>query len=84
MSRMSPRVSPVCRSNPAAFSSPAAIELARGQRINAVSPTLLTESVAAYGGLFPGVVTVPAARVALAYVRSVEGPLTGRVFRVWQ
>jgi NAD(P)-dependent dehydrogenase (short-subunit alcohol dehydrogenase family) len=62
----------------------AAIELPRGLRINAVSPTLLTESSAAYGALFPGVETVPAARVALAYVRSVEGPLTGRVFRVWQ
>jgi hypothetical protein len=62
----------------------AAIELPRGLRINAVSPTLLTESSAAYGALFPGVETVPAARVALAYVRSIEGPLTGRVFRVWQ
>jgi NAD(P)-dependent dehydrogenase (short-subunit alcohol dehydrogenase family) len=62
----------------------AAIELSRGLRINAVSPTLLTESLAAYGALFPGVETVSAARVALAYVRSVEGPLTGRVFRVWQ
>lgn len=61
----------------------AAIELPRGLRINAVSPTLLTESQAAYGALFPGVETVSAARVALAYVRSVEGPLTGRVFRVW-
>lgn len=66
------------------FVKGAAIELARGLRINAVSPTLLTESSAAYGALFPGVETVPAARVALAYVRSVEGPLTGRVFRVWQ
>jgi len=62
----------------------ATIELPRGLRINAVSPTLLTESLAAYGALFPGVETVPAARVALAYVRSIEGPLTGRVFRVWQ
>jgi NAD(P)-dependent dehydrogenase (short-subunit alcohol dehydrogenase family) len=66
------------------FVKGAAIELPRGLRINAVSPTLLTESLAAYGALFPGVETVPAARVALAYVRSIEGPLTGRVFRVWQ
>jgi NAD(P)-dependent dehydrogenase (short-subunit alcohol dehydrogenase family) len=66
------------------FVKGAAIELTRGLRINAVSPTLLTESLEAYGSLFPGVETVPAARVALAYVRSVEGPLTGRVFRVWQ
>ena len=66
------------------FVKGAAIELPRGLRINAVSPTLLTESLAAYGALFPGVETVPAARAALAYVRSIEGPLTGRVFRVWQ
>jgi len=66
------------------FVKGAAIELPRGLRINAVSPTLLTESLAAYGALFPGVETVPAARVALAYVRSIEGPLTGRVLRVWQ
>ncbi|MGJ7490788.1 short chain dehydrogenase [Variovorax sp. ZT4R33] len=66
------------------FVKGAAIELSRGLRINAVSPTLLTESLAAYGAFFPGVETVPAARVALAYVRSIEGPLTGRVFRVWQ
>jgi NAD(P)-dependent dehydrogenase (short-subunit alcohol dehydrogenase family) len=66
------------------FVKGAAIELTRGLRINAVSPTLLTESLAAYGAFFPGVETVPAARVALAYVRSIEGPLTGRVFRVWQ
>jgi len=66
------------------FVKGAAAELARGLRINAVSPTLLTESMEAYGALFPGVETVSAARVALAYVRSVEGPLTGRVFRVWQ
>lgn len=62
----------------------AAIELPRGLRINAVSPTVLTESLAAYGPFFPRFESVPAARVALAYVRSVEGPQTGRVYRVWQ
>jgi hypothetical protein len=43
---------------------------------------LLTESVAAYGALFPGFETVSAERAALAYQRSVEGPQTGRVYRV--
>jgi len=66
------------------FVRAAAIELPRGLRINAVSPTVLTESLADYGGFFPGFESVPAARAALAYVRSVEGAQTGRVYRVWQ
>jgi NAD(P)-dependent dehydrogenase (short-subunit alcohol dehydrogenase family) len=61
----------------------AAIELARGIRINAVTPGLLTESREAYGHLFPGFETVPARRVALAYARSVEGAQTGQVYKVW-
>ncbi|WP_440110014.1 short chain dehydrogenase [Acidovorax sp. BL-A-41-H1] len=65
-----------------AFVAAAAIELPRGLRINAVSPTILTESVPAYGPFFPGFDTVPADRVARAYQRSVEGGQTGRVYRV--
>jgi NAD(P)-dependent dehydrogenase (short-subunit alcohol dehydrogenase family) len=61
----------------------AAIELARGIRINAVTPGLLTESREAYGHLFPGFESVPARRVALAYARSVEGAQTGQVYKVW-
>lgn len=64
------------------FVAAAAIELPRGVRINAVSPTILTESVGSYGPFFPGFETVPAARAALAYQRSVEGGQTGRVYRV--
>lgn len=62
----------------------AAIELPRGLRINAVSPTVLLESLSSYGSFFPGFDAVPAARVAQAYVRSVEGPQTGRIYCVWQ
>lgn len=65
-----------------AFAAAAAIELQRGQRINVVSPTLLTESVPVYGPFFPGFETVPAQRVGLAYQRAVEGAQTGRVYRV--
>lgn len=65
-----------------AFVAAAAIELPRGLRINAVSPTILTESVPVYGPFFPGFDTVPADRVARAYQRSVEGGQTGRVYRV--
>ncbi|MCY1554306.1 hypothetical protein D9M68_908700 [compost metagenome] len=64
------------------FVAAAAIELPRGIRINAVSPTLLTESLPTYGPFFPGFETVPSQRVGLAYQRSVEGAQTGRVYRV--
>ena len=56
------------------FVAGAACELPRGLRINAVSPNVLSESMDAYGAFFPGFEPVPAARAALAYQRSVEGP----------
>ena len=61
----------------------AAIELARGIRINVVSPTVLEESLDAYGPFVPGFEPASASRVALAYRRSVEGAQTGQVYRVW-
>lgn len=64
------------------FVKAAAIELPRGLRINIVSPGLLDESAAALGDYFPGHETVPGARVARAYVKSVEGRLTGQVLHV--
>jgi NAD(P)-dependent dehydrogenase (short-subunit alcohol dehydrogenase family) len=60
----------------------AAIELPRGIRINLVSPTVLEESMGAYGAYFRGFEPVTAQRAALAYCRSVEGAQTGRVYRV--
>jgi NAD(P)-dependent dehydrogenase (short-subunit alcohol dehydrogenase family) len=66
-----------------AFARAAAIELPRGLRINVVSPTLLTESLPQYGAYFRGFATVPAARAALAYAKSVEGAQTGQVYRVF-
>ncbi|MFO1068380.1 MAG: short chain dehydrogenase [Geminicoccaceae bacterium] len=64
------------------FVRAAAIELPRGLRINAVSPGVLVESMGAYAPFFRGHEPVPAARVALAYSKSVEGALSGRVFEV--
>ncbi|MEV7355542.1 short chain dehydrogenase [Kitasatospora sp. NPDC088264] len=64
-----------------AFVRAAAIELPP-QRINAVSPTVVEESLPAYGPFFPGMEAVPAARVATAYVRSIEGAQTGQIYRV--
>ncbi|KUI29303.1 short chain dehydrogenase [Mycobacterium sp. GA-2829] len=63
-----------------AFVSAAATELPRGIRINAVSPSVLTESLERYGSFFPGFVSVDAADVAQAYVKSVEGVHTGHVY----
>jgi NAD(P)-dependent dehydrogenase (short-subunit alcohol dehydrogenase family) len=65
-----------------AFVRAAAIELPRGLRINSVSPGVLVESMPAIGAFFRGHEPVPAARVALAYAKSVEGLRTGQVFPV--
>ncbi|GLX18040.1 MULTISPECIES: short chain dehydrogenase [Streptomyces] len=65
-----------------AFVRAAAIELPGRQRVNAVSPTVFTESLDAYGDAFAGFDPVPVARAANAYVKSVEGHRTGEVFRV--
>ncbi|MER4751233.1 short chain dehydrogenase [Klebsiella pneumoniae] len=60
----------------------AACELPRGIRINLISPTVLSESLAAYGDFFPGFPSVPAAAVAQAYRRSIEGVQSGRIYPV--
>ena len=63
------------------FVRAAAVELA-DHRVNAVSPTVLQESMDSYGPYFRGFEAVPAKRVGLAYARSVEGAQTGQVYRV--
>jgi NADP-dependent 3-hydroxy acid dehydrogenase YdfG len=63
------------------FVPAAAVELPRGLRINAVSPTVLREAPAYYDS-FPGFIPVSAATVAEAYVRSIEGAQTGRIYIV--
>jgi NAD(P)-dependent dehydrogenase (short-subunit alcohol dehydrogenase family) len=65
------------------FARAAAIELPRGLRINAVSPTVLEESMGSYGPFFVGFVPVPARRAALSYARSVDGAQTGQVYQAW-
>lgn len=65
-----------------AFVLAAAIEMGRGQRINAVSPGVISEAMEGYAPFFRGFEPVPAARAALAYARSVEGAQTGQVYRV--
>jgi NAD(P)-dependent dehydrogenase (short-subunit alcohol dehydrogenase family) len=65
-----------------AFARAAAIELPRGLRINAVSPTVFEESMGGYGPFFRGFDPVPVARAARAFSRSIEGRQTGQVYRV--
>ena len=62
-----------------AFVRAAAIEIAP-RRINAVSPTVVTEDLDRYGSVFPGMPPVDLADVARAYLRSVEGAQTGQVY----
>jgi NAD(P)-dependent dehydrogenase (short-subunit alcohol dehydrogenase family) len=64
------------------FVRAAALEFPPGTRINAVSPTVLLESMPSYGPYFPGSEGVPGKRVALAFAKSVEGAQTGQVYYV--
>ena len=64
-----------------AFVLAAAAELTRGLRINAVSPSVLEEATA-YHAAFPGFVPVTSQRVGQAFVKAVEGVLSGHVFVV--
>jgi len=66
-----------------AFVRAAAIELPRGIRINAVSPNVFIESWPEYGPYFNGFEPVPAARAALAFVRSIDGGQSGQVYKVY-
>ncbi|MED5016589.1 short chain dehydrogenase [Paenibacillus chibensis] len=66
-----------------AFVKSAAIEMPRGIRINSVSPSVLQESWDQYASFFPGFEAVPAARAALAFIKSVEGAQTGQNYEVY-
>src|SRR5690349_16353305 len=59
------------------FARAAALEAPRGIRINVVNPPWVTETLQALGMPLQG--GLPAATVAQAYVRSVEGTETGQV-----
>jgi NAD(P)-dependent dehydrogenase (short-subunit alcohol dehydrogenase family) len=65
-----------------AFAMAAAIEMPRGIRINAVSPTVVEESMTDFGPFFRGHDPVPALRVGRAFSRSIEGLETGKTYLV--
>lgn len=63
------------------FVMSAAGELPRGIRINAVSPTVLAAATKHHAA-FPGFEPVSSERVGQAFVRSVEGIITGRTLEL--
>ena len=65
------------------FAIAAAMELPRSQRINVVCPTVVEDSSDNYEDLFPGYPPASMERVVAAYIRSVEGRETGRIFKVY-
>ncbi|WP_299495222.1 short chain dehydrogenase [uncultured Shewanella sp.] len=58
-------------------------ELPRGIRINVVSPTVVTESLATYGEYFPGFNAIDANTLAQFYQRSTLGVETGQTFKAY-
>ncbi|OAJ34303.1 short chain dehydrogenase [Piscirickettsia salmonis] len=64
------------------FVRSAAIELPNALRINTVSPTVVTEALPAYENYFRGYCPAPAATVAKAYSKSVEGKQTGQIYKI--
>jgi NAD(P)-dependent dehydrogenase (short-subunit alcohol dehydrogenase family) len=61
----------------------AALELPRGQRVNAVCPTVVEDSAEAYADVFPGYDPVSMERVVNGYVRSIATKISGRVIRIY-
>ena len=55
----------------------------QGIRINVVSPGIVEDSMEAIGGYFPGHNPVPMEKVVNAYVKSIEGIITGEIIRVY-
>ncbi|MDD2563956.1 MAG: short chain dehydrogenase [Salinivirgaceae bacterium] len=65
-----------------AFVKNTAINLENDIRINAVSPGLLELSAEKLGSFFPGHTPVPTSKVINAYLKSIEGKITGQIIRV--
>lgn len=64
------------------FVKNAALEMPHNQRINLVSPTVITEALKMYAPFFAGFKSVSADEAALAYVKSIKGLQTGQVYKV--
>lgn len=67
-----------------AFAMVAACELENNVRINIVSPGMVEDSADKYKSVFPGFNIVPMQKVVNAYVKSLEGIITGQVIKVYE
>ncbi len=65
------------------FVRAAALDLARGVRINAVSPGMAEDTAEQFGRFNPGRLPVPMRAISAAFARSVEGWRTGEIIRAW-
>ena len=63
------------------FVMAASVELPRAIRINSISPNVLVESPG-YHDYFPGFEQVKLADVVRLYVKSIEGPQTGQIYKL--
>lgn len=61
----------------------AALELEGRYRVNAVSPTIVGDSVDEYADLFPGLNSVSMDTLVAHYIDCVEGAATGRIVRAY-
>lgn len=65
------------------FVQSAALEMPKEMRINIVSPGVVREVIEKYGNMFKGHLGVPKKEVAMAYLKSIMGIHTGRVYKIW-
>lgn len=66
------------------FVQAAALELAQGIRLNAVSTGVVADAYDKYQDYFPGHSPIPMDKMILAYVRSVEGRGNGQIIRMYE
>lgn len=64
------------------FVKAVALELGNGLRINAVSSDLVEDAYEKYRSYFPGNIPVPMQKVAMGYIKALEGRLNGQIIRL--
>lgn len=64
------------------FVESASLEMPKGLRLNAVSPTLLESSQQKYSSTLKGFQSVPDSLVALSYLKCVYGIINGKVLKI--
>lgn len=65
------------------FVKSASLDLPKNLRLNAISPNVISEAMGRLGDYFKGYEGVLVKDAALAYIKSVEGILSGKILKVW-